>query len=278
MRDLASTNRRQLGIKAMNDLIAGCYQMEVLPGDVDGNLGKIEKVLEQVRQEECQLVVLPEMWAGGFAGSVSREIARRTPYILDRLRQWAVQYGVVLVGSLPEPEGASLFNTTYVIDATGEIPGEYRKIHLFSLIREQDQFDRGRAPLVCDTSLGRLGIQICYDLRFPELSRRLALDGAEVLIFSALWPVIRIDHWSLLLRSRAVENQIFVMGCNGCGIDGTTLYGGASAIVSPSGKLLAEAEAGEQLITARLTAAEMKDFRRHIRCFEDRLPGIYNIA
>jgi omega-amidase len=80
------------------------------------------------------------------------------------------------------------------------------------------------------------------------------------------------------LRSRAVENQLFVMGCNGCGTEGSTQYGGASAIASPAGTLLAEAQQGEEVIIARLNPAEMQDFRRHIPCFSDRLPGSYNIV
>jgi len=87
-----------------------------------------------------------------------------------------------------------------------------------------------------------------------------------------------VDHWSLLLRSRAIENQLFVIGCNGCGIEGKTHYGGASAIISPTGKVLAEAGREEELATARLDFAEMESFRRHLTCFADRLPGSYGIV
>jgi omega-amidase len=262
----------------MNELIVGCFQMETLPGDVDGNLGKVETTLLQMKSEGCQLAVFPEMWSGGFAYAVLREMADRTPIVLNRLKEWAMQHQMVLVGSLPEAEGEKVFNTSYVIDTGGGVSGKYRKIHLFSLTGEHDYFERGRVPLVCDTSAGRLGIMICYDLRFPELARGLALDGAEILCVSALWPVARIDHWSLLLRSRAVENQLFIIGCNGCGTEGSTHYGGASAIVSPLGKLLAEARDREEVIIARLNFAEMIDFREHIPCYSDRLPGIYNIV
>lgn len=261
----------------MNELIVGCYQMDVRSGDVDSNLEKVAGILPQVKGDGCQLLVLPEMWSGGFAYPVLREMAERTPAILEKLKEWAEEYRMVLVGSLPEADGDKILNTNYVIDTNRGIAGKYRKIHLFSLTREQDYFERGQTPVVCNTGLGRLGIEICYDLRFPELSRKLALDGAEILIFSALWPVPRIDHWSLLLRSRAIENQLFVMGCNGCGMEGNTRYGGASAIISPFGKPLAEAGDREEVILATLDFAEMRDFRRHIPCFSDRVPGVYNI-
>jgi omega-amidase len=261
----------------MDNLIVGCYQMDVMPGDVSGNLGKIEKMLPKVKRERCQLLVLPEMWSGGFVYSALQEMADRTPAVLEKLKELAADYRTVLVGSLPEAEGDKIYNTSYVVDTDGVVPGKYRKMHLFSLTGEHDRFECGQIPLVCDTSLARLGIEICYDLRFPELSRRLALDGAEILCFSAQWPVTRIDHWSLLLRSRAVENQLFVVACNNCGIEGNTQFGGASAIVSPMGKLLAEAQQGEEFIIARLDFSEMLDFRRHIPCFSDRVPGTYNI-
>jgi omega-amidase len=262
----------------MNELTVGCFQMDILPGDVDGNLRKVEDTLLQMKSAGCQLAVFPEMWSGSFVYSALQEMADRTPSLLDRLQEWAMQHRMVLVGSLPEAEGDKIFNTSYVVDTGGQVLGAYRKIHLFSLAGEHDYFERGRVPLVCDTSVGRLGIMICYDLRFPELARRLALDGAEILCVSALWPVARIDHWSLLLRSRAMENQFFAMGCNGCGVEGNTQYGGASAIVSPLGRVMAEARNREEVIVARLNFSEMVDFRRHIPCFEDRLPGIYNIV
>jgi omega-amidase len=261
----------------MKELIVGCFQMEVLPGDVEGNLRKVESISPQLRAAGCQLGVFPEMWTGGFIYSALQEMADRTPKVLEKLREWAVQYRMVLVGSLPEAERDKIYNTSYVLDADGRVAGEYRKMHLFSLTGEPDHFARGRTPLVCDTSIGRLGIAICYDLRFPELVRRLALDGAEIICLSALWPVSRIDHWSLLLRSRAIENQLFVMGCNGCGVEGDAQYGGASAIISPTGKVLGEAGDREEAVIARLDFAEMEGFRRHLPCFSDRLPGSYGI-
>ncbi len=262
----------------MKELIVGCFQMEVVPGDVEGNLNKVERMLPQLRSAGCQLVVFPEMWAGGFIYSALQQMAERTPNVLEKLREWAVQYRMVLVGSLPEAEEGRVFNTSYVLDAGGEVAGKYRKMHLFSLTGEPDYFARGRVPLTCDTTAGRLGIAICYDLRFPELLRRLALDGAEIICLSALWPVTRIDHWSLLLRSRAIENQLFVMGCNGCGVEGDTQYGGASAIISPTGKVLGEAGDREAAIIATLDFAEMEGFRRHLPCFSDRLSGSYGIV
>lgn len=202
-------------------------------------------------------------------------MAEMTPHILDLQQEWASRHGMVIVGSLPEPRGNQVFNTSFVFDADGSIVGKYRKIHLFSLNKEDEHFGRGDIAAVCETRVGKLGIQVCYDLRFPETSRKLALDGAEIICFSAQWPTVRIDHWRTLLRARAIENQLFVLGCNGCGTEGKLIYGGNSAVVSPLGRVLAEADGEEAVIAGELSSEELLEFRRLIPCFEDRSPAAY---
>jgi predicted amidohydrolase len=258
-----------------HQIMAGCYQFHVQPGEVDRNLRQLESALPWFTEQRCQLLVLPEMWSGGFAYDRLAALAERTPEVLAALQQWSLKYCLVTVGSLPEAVGATICNTAYVIDSNGAIAGAYRKIHLFSLHREDLHFGRGSQPMVCDTQLGRIGVMICYDLRFPELARRLALDGAEIICVPALWPVPRIDHWSLLLRARAVENQLFVVGCNGWGAEGKLVYGGKSALVSPLGRLLAEADDQESRLAAAFDKQEMAEFRTRIPCFADRLPDVY---
>ena len=210
-------------------------------GDVDANLACVEMLIAGFAGEGVDLLVFPEMWSCAFPNAVLGTMAGKTPMVLDRLAQWAAGYGMVLVGSLPEADGGTVYNTSYVVERTGEIVGKYRKIHRFSFAGEDRHFGRGEETLVCSTSVGKLGIMICYDLRFPELARRLALDGAEIICISAQWPVPRIDHWSTLLRARAIENQIFVAGCNGCGREGKLQYAGRSAVVTPLGNVPAEA-------------------------------------
>lgn len=259
----------------MEEIQAGCFQLEVRKGEPEMNMARVEETLPGLADKGCRLLVLPEMWSCGFAYRQLVPMAERTPRILETVSQWAGRYGMVLVGSLPELENGIVFNTSYVVDSSGEIVGRYRKIHLFTPSGENLHFGRGEAPLVCPTSVGKIGVMICYDLRFPELARCLALEGAQVLCVSALWPVARVEHWSLLLRSRAVENQMFVVGCNGSGVDGDLRYGGASALVSPTGGLLAFAGDGEERIMAELRPVEMTAFREHIPCLDDRLPEAY---
>lgn len=249
--------------------------MDMVPGDIEGNLARGEKAVMEAAREGCRLLVFPELWSCSLPRRRLPEMAAHTPRVIEGFKDLARRYGVVLAGSLPEAADGKIYNTDYVIDSNGEIAGEYRKIHLFSLFEENLYFERGKAPLICSTSAGRLGIMICYDLRFPELARRLALEGAEILCVSALWPRERIEHWSLLLRSRAVENQMFAVGCNGCGREGEIRYGGHSAVISPTADVLAEGGDREELVLARLELDQIRAFRERITCFEDRAPESY---
>jgi omega-amidase len=259
-------------------VIAGCYQFRVHSGQVKKNLRSVEAALPWFAEQRCQLLVLPEMWSCGFFYEQLAAMAEQTPQVLATLQQWSCSHGMVLVGSLPEAADGVIYNTSYVVDATGEIVGSYRKIHLFSMNREDEHFGRGSQVLVCNTQAGRIATMICYDLRFPELARRLALDGANLLCVSALWPQARIDHWSLLLRARALENQLFVLGCNGSGKDGKTIFGGRSALISPQSTPLAEANDQEQRLLAPLELNELSHFREQIPCLADRVPGAYQIS
>lgn len=260
----------------MSSFLAGCCQFEVIPGNVEKNLEKVEKSIRDFAQRGCRLLVLPEMWSCAFDYPSLKAAAGKSPAILESLSDHARQTRMVLVGSLPELDGQTVYNTSYVFDSDGALAGNYRKIHLFSFSHEDRHFGRGDSPLVCKTSVGRIGVMICYDLRFPELARRLALDGAEMLCVSAQWPTPRIEHWSLLLRARALENQLFAMGCNGCGKEGRLQYGGSSAVVSPTGKVLEKAGPGEEHLVGTIDPDETAAFRKLIDCFSDRVPEAYD--
>jgi predicted amidohydrolase len=259
----------------MRNILAGCCQFSIKPGEFQDNCDTVEGMLLELAREKCRLAVLPEMWSCSFPYPVLKEMAGKTPAILDRMCKIAGDNHLAIVGSLPEAAGEKIFNTSYLIDSTGVIAGTYRKVHLFSLYNEQKHFGFGQSAPVFPTSIGKIGIMICYDLRFPELARRMALDGAEIICVSAQWPLVRIEHWPLLLRARAIENQLFVVGCNGCGKEEKITWGGHSAIISPWGTVLAQAGPGQQHIFGTLDFSEMSEFRKSIPCFEDRVPEAY---
>lgn len=253
---------------------AAAVQFNISLGEIEPNLAHVRRELERLAGEGVQLVLLPEMWATGFAYKQLNELAQRTAELVSELAALSLRYGMVIVGSLPEPHDNKVYNTAYVLDR-GELKGKYRKIHLFSLMQEDRSFDSGESWLLVETSIARIGVFICYDLRFPELARRLAVEGAEVLVVPGEWPKPRQEHWRTLLRARAIENQLFVVAANCCGLVGKLDFFGMSMIIDPKGELLAEAGSSPESITAQLDFAAMYAWREQIPCFSDRRPECY---
>ncbi len=253
---------------------AAAIQFTVQQGDVDANLSYVREALARVAGQGANLAVLPEMWSSGFDYRNLNALALRTAGIVEELLELSRRLKLVIVGSLPEPNGDKVFNTIYLVD-NGVLAGVYRKIHLFSLLGEDRAFSGGDRWLLADTSLGKIGVIICYDLRFPELSRRLAVEGAQVICVPAQWPKPRQEHWRTLLRARAIENQLFVVSCNACGIIGKLDFFGMSMIINPKGEVLAEAGEEQGEISAGLEMREMLDWRAQIPCFGDRRPECY---
>ena len=258
----------------MSVVKAAAIQFTVTPGDVAANLAHVRAALERVASEGAQLVVLPEMWSTGFAYRQLNQLAQGSEALLFELQQLSSRLGLVIIGSLPEPDGEHVFNCSRVID-NGRVVGSYRKMHLFSLLGEDRTFSAGDGWLLADTSIGRIGVIICYDLRFPELSRRLALEGADVIVVSAQWPRPRQDHWRTLLLARAIENQLFVVAANCCGLIGKLDYFGMSMIIDPKGEVLAEGGGEPCEISAALDYRRIADWRASIPCFNDRRPELY---
>lgn len=259
----------------MKTIRAAAIQFNVKQGDVDANLAYVREALTRAAAQGVQLAVLPEMWSTGFAYKNLNELAKRTAGIVEELLELSCRLKLVICGSMPEPDGVNkVFNTIFLID-NGKLAGTYRKIHLFSLLKEDLAFAGGDKWLLADTSIGKVGVIICYDLRFPELTRRLAVEGAQVICVPAQWPKPRQEHWRALLRARAIENQLFVVSCNACGLIGKLDFFGMSMIIDPKGEVLAESGEEEGEIVAQLDLQVMVDWRAQIPCFNDRKPEYY---
>ena len=258
----------------METIKAAAIQFNVKQGDVDANLAYVREALHRVAGQGAQLVVLPEMWSSGFSYKNLNVLALRTAAIVEELLALALELKLVIIGSMPEPNGDKVFNTVHVID-NGTLAGIYRKMHLFSLLGEDKAFSGGDQWLLAETTLGKIGVIVCYDLRFPELSRRLALEGAVVICVPAQWPRPRQEHWRTLLRARAIENQLYVISCNACGIVGKLDFFGMSMIIDPKGELIAEAGDEERDILGHLDLQSLHDWRSQIPCFGDRRPELY---
>ncbi|MFD4503535.1 carbon-nitrogen family hydrolase [Streptomyces sp. NPDC058457] len=238
------------------------------------------RVTELVREQaDADLLVLPELWTtGAFAyEEFATEAEPLEGPTYEAMAKAASDAGVWLhAGSIPErdPEGP-LYNTALVFSPSGELAAAYRKIHRFG-------FDKGEAVLM---SAGRelvtvrlpettLGVATCYDLRFPELFRGLVDAGAETLVLSAGWPERRRAHWTLLAQARAVENQAFVLACGTAGTHAGVPQAGHSIVVDPWGEVLAEAGAGEEILTVDLDPAKVAATREQFPALKDRLLGL----
>jgi predicted amidohydrolase len=253
---------------------AAAVQFNIAMGDVEANLGSALAGLRRVRERDATLAVLPEMWSSGYDYKRLPELARDTPRVLEALQELSRELAMVVVGSLPENDRDAVYNTAYVVDQ-GKVVGKYRKLHLFSNMGEDRFLAAGDRTLVAPTSAGRLGLAICYDLRFPELFRKLALEGAEILCLPAEWPKPRQEHWRTLLRARAIENQFFVIAANCCGIQGKLDFFGMSLLIAPRGEILAEGGDSDTELTALFDFEEMVNYRSQIRCYQDRRPEVY---
>ncbi|MFK5927688.1 MAG: carbon-nitrogen family hydrolase [Desulfuromusa sp.] len=258
----------------MKQLICASIQFNIALGYIDANLDTVTAALQRVAQQGAKLAVLPEMWSCGYDYRNLPELAKETPRVLQELQRQCLDLDLVAVGSLPELEGNTIYNTAYVIDK-GKIVGSYRKLHLFSTMREDQFLGSGNDTLVVDTSVGRLGVAICYDLRFPELFRKLALAGAEIICIPAEWPKPRQEHWKTLLRARAIENQLFVIAANCCGVQGKLDFVGLSQLISPLGNVLDIAAEENTELVAMFDFSEMEQYRKKIDILNDRRSDVY---
>ncbi|TDF96641.1 carbon-nitrogen family hydrolase [Paenibacillus piri] len=254
-------------------------QMDIAIGEPESNFSKLETMLEQAVTggTKPDVIVFPEMWNTGYALERIHELAdadgQRTRELLSAFSR---KHGVNLIGgSIAEKKGGDIYNTIYAFNREGREAADYSKIHLFRLMDEEKYLKEG-------TTVGQLkvddvpaGMMICYDIRFPELSRKLALGGAQILFVPAEWPNPRLHHWRTLLMARAIENQMFVVSCNRVGISGTTEFFGHSMIIDPWGEVLAEGGETEQIVRAEIDMGLVAEVRSRIPIFEDRRPGLY---
>ncbi|MCI5123650.1 MAG: D-glycero-beta-D-manno-heptose 1-phosphate adenylyltransferase [Candidatus Electrothrix sp. AR5] len=238
-----------------------CLQLSLQQGDVDANLKEFQKMLAAASVAPDTLVVLPELWATGFDYANIETLAEQTPQLLAELQHKAAQSRIWFAGSLlDKQEGRGIYNTLFIVGPEGVV-GSYQKQHLFRLWQEDQYLAAGKKLQTVLTPFGPIGALVCYDLRFPEISRRQVFSGCTLLIVSAQWPAVRYDHWKILLQARAVENQAFVVACNGSGNIPVGNLAGHSMIIDPTGKVLAETDEKPAVIRAELGAADVETAR-----------------
>ena len=272
----------------MADLLrVACVQLNAR-GDKADNLEKAERLVARAAATGADVVVLPEKWNAWGAPDVIRAAAEPIEggESFEAMSAWAGRHGVTLVGgSVTEfREGhEKLSNTCPVFDTDGALLAVYRKIHMFDvevggqLYRESETEEPGDEIVACEAEGWRLGLTTCYDLRFPELYRILALGGAELITAPAAFTLFTgKDHWELLVRARAVENQLYVAAANQWGTHqpGRASYG-RSLIVDPWGVVLAVAPDEDAVISAELDRTRLRRVREILPSLANRRPSAY---
>ena len=256
--------------------------------DRERNLATADRLTRAAAAAGAELVVLPEKWA--VLGTPEETAAGAEPLdgpTLTWARDTARELGIDLVaGSIAErvPGREKGANTSVHIGPDGEDRAVYRKIHMFDvevggrIYRESEHEDAGDEVVLSETAGGvEFGLTVCYDLRFPELYRILAIRGARVITVSAAFTLTTTrDHWEVLLRSRAIEDQAFVIASNQVGEHAKGYRsGGRSMIVDPWGVVLAQAPDSETFITAELDLDRQAEIRRSLPSLANRRPGAY---
>jgi len=230
----------------------------------------VERAVTLVEETNADLVVLPELFAQCRDFTKAELIPGRTTDMFTRV---AREQGIYLVmGSMLESDGDEhIYNTSLLIDARGEIIARYRKIHLFSYgSKERRSLAPGSDVVVVDTPFGMIGMSICYDLRFPELYRALVKKGAEIIVCPAAWPYPRLEHWLILNRARAIEEQCYLVSCNQVGtpVPQFTFFG-RSLITDPWGEVFAAGSDHEGIIHASLDVDVVHSIRAEYRFLGD---------
>jgi deaminated glutathione amidase len=271
-------------------LIASAIQITAVDGEKEATIEKMERLLDIAGQRGSDLVVLPELWTGlGFSDeTVYKEIAEPFPGpVTDMLAGKARKYGMYVAGSMYEDAGDdTYYNSVPLISPEGEIIGVYRKTHLFDApnrtdippgIIESRKVGWGDKIEVHGTNLARIGLSVCSDLRFPEVYREMALNGAEIMICASAFLSPRFDHWEFFLRARATENQTFVVASGQYGVEPKSgiAFVGRSMIVDPWGVIVATASDTEDCVTAPIDLDFIQEVRDRYPLMTQRRPELY---
>ncbi|HLM06838.1 MAG TPA: carbon-nitrogen family hydrolase [Blastococcus sp.] len=256
--------------------------VQVAYGDEETPEERVQRVAGVVAQQrDADLVVLPELWAhGGFASDRWTERAEPLdgPFV-ETMREAARAAGATVhAGSFVERGTGGMWNTSVVLSPTGVVLGTYRKIHRFGE-GERSLLEAGTdvvtVPLrTAGGQVATAGLATCYDLRFPELFRRLVDESCEVLLVPAAWPAARVEHWQVLGQARAIENQCVVVQVNTAGTHSGVAMGGCSQVIGPMGDVLARAKHdGDEALSVEMDLDMVSRQRADFRVLEDRRLG-----
>jgi omega-amidase len=250
-------------------------------GDPEANLSKVHDFSRRAKDISAELIVFPEMTDTGYSMPVIQKHANHWKSgFVTGLQEIAKQLSIAIASGVSERDGSSIYNSQVLVDAKGEIVAKYRKAHLYAVapVEEQTCFTPGDS--FASFKLGRLrfGFSICYDLRFPEMYRKMAIEqNVGAFAISSAWPFPRVEHFRTLALARAIENQSYVVASNRVGKDDDLWFCGSSAIIDPRGVVIAAASADrEELIHADLSQELVDSVRQRVQSLGHRRQDLYS--
>jgi omega-amidase len=259
-------------------VILSLAQLNIKPGKRDENIHHAYELIAEAKYRNSSAILLPELWSSGYDLTDGEYHAHENKGLLKKLIATAHETSMVIAGSLLEIDGkGNLYNVLHVIiPSVQEKVIKYKKIHLFGQMGEKKWLHAGNKIQTASLEWGKTGLAICYDLRFPELFRRYTEMGSTMIFIPAEWPSKRTEHWQILLRARAIENQMFVIAANSVGAGGGEIFAGCSAVISPFGETIIEGSSTrEELLTTEIDLSQVGEVRNMLPIIHDRRPDIY---
>ena len=263
-------------------------QMNVVD-DKEKNLENACLMIKEGVSKNADFIVLPEMFNCPYSNDKFIEYGEEenNSPTLNKISLLAKQNRVyILAGSIPEKEDDKLYNTSYLFDKKGDIIAKHRKMHLFDIdvkgkitFKESDVLTAGDDFTIANTEFGKIGIGICYDIRFPELARVMVENGALILIYPGAFNMTTGPaHWELLFRSRALDNQVYCIGVAPALNEDASYHSfGHSIIANPWGEIIAETDEKESLIISEIDLDEIKRIREELPLLKNKREDLYEI-
>lgn len=236
--------------------------------DKKKNQEKLNRLLSQTKREE-NILVFPEMTLTGFTMNASSFAEPLNGKSFKYFASVAEKNNADVFAGLIEEHGSQFYNSLLHINSKGQLKSVYRKIHPFSYSMEDKHYLKGTETKVTNIDDLKIGLSICYDLRFPELYRFYGKARTELIIVIANWPVTRIEHWRTLLKARAIENQCYVVGVNRVGADPKLIYNGYSSLFDPMGNEMISSFDTETILTADVNIDYVKEVRNKLPFLND---------
>ena len=263
-------------------------QMNVVDNKEE-NIKSAELMINHGVSQNADFIVLPEMFNCPYSNDKFIEYGEneKTSHTLNVISSLASENNVyILAGSIPEKENDKLYNTSYLFDRNGNIIAKHRKMHLFDIdvkdgitFKESDVLTAGNEFTIAETEFGKVGIGICYDIRFPELARVMVEKGALILFYPGAFNMTTGPaHWELLFRSRALDNQAFCVGVAPALNEDANYHSyGHSIIANPWGEILAQGDYGEKVIISEIDLSEIKKIREELPLLKNKREDLYEI-